>query len=83
MSPQPIDEAGEKAVGADLLVAALETVAQPVWIVDSDGLIRFANRAAVAALGYALADELIGRDSHHTIHHHHPDGRAFPASVKP
>jgi PAS domain S-box-containing protein len=83
MSPEPIDEAGEKAVGADLLVAALETVAQPVWIVDSDGLIRFANRAAVAALGYALADELIGRDSHQTIHHHHPDGRPFPASECP
>ena len=40
-------------VGADdFLAAVLETAAQPIWVVDPDGVIRFANPAAIAALGY-------------------------------
>jgi PAS domain-containing protein len=38
-------------VAADeMLAAVLETVAHPVWVVDRDGLIHYANPAAVAAL---------------------------------
>ena len=62
-------------VGAeDFLGAVLRTIAQPVWVVDPEGLIRFANPAAIAALGYDTADDLIGRNSHETIHYRHPDG---------
>ena len=68
-----------QAVAGDVLVAALEAVEQPVWVVDASGLIRFANGAAVAALGYSDAGQLVGRDSHETIHHH-PDGRPFPTA---
>ena len=61
--------------GADQLVAAvLRATAQPIWVVDAEGLIRFANPAAIAALGYDGADELVGRRSHETIHYRHPDG---------
>ena len=52
----------------------LETAGQPIWVVDPDGVIRFANPAAIAALGYDRADELFGRDSHETIHYQRPDG---------
>jgi PAS domain S-box-containing protein len=52
----------------------LQTVAQPVWVVDADGRICFANPAAVAALGYEHAGELVGRSSHATIHYKKPDG---------
>ncbi|HKC27297.1 MAG TPA: GAF domain-containing protein [Jatrophihabitans sp.] len=69
--------------GAELLVAALQTVAQPVWVVDHDGAIRFANAAAVRALGYSGSEELIGRNSHATIHHHRPDGSAYPVADCP
>jgi PAS domain S-box-containing protein len=72
------------SVGAeDFLAAILESVAQPIWVVDADGVIRFANPAAVAALGYGSADELLGRPSHETIHHSHPDGTHFPAAECP
>jgi PAS domain S-box-containing protein len=64
----------------ELLAAVLQTLAQPVWVVDRDGRIRFANPAAVAALGYDALDELLGRPSHETIHHHRPDGRPYPAA---
>ena len=70
-------------LGPDVLAAALEAVQQPVCLIDSAGVIRFANQAAVAALGYADAGELLGRSGHETIHHHHPDGRPFPASECP
>ena len=67
----------------DFLAAVLETAAQPIWVVDPDGVIRFANPAAIAALGYDGADELFGRDSHETIHYRHPDGTPYPAAECP
>ena len=48
-------------------VAILEAASQPLWVVDPGGVIRFANRAAITALGYGSAAELLGRDSHETI----------------
>jgi PAS domain S-box-containing protein len=74
-----IDMAGLKISAEDFLGAVLETAAQPIWVVDPDGLIRFANPAAIAALGYDSADELYGRHSHETIHYKHPDGSPYPA----
>ena len=67
----------------DFLAAVLETAAQPIWVVDPEGLIRFANPAALAALGYDRGDELLGRRSHETIHYQHPDGTAYPAAECP
>ena len=61
----------------------LETAAQPIWVVDPDGMIRFANPAAIAALGYDSAEELFGRHSHETIHYKHPDGTPYPAAECP
>jgi PAS domain S-box-containing protein len=80
MPSQPLEENDGQPVAPDVLVAALDAVQQPVWVVDASGLIRFANPAAVAALGYADGEQLLGRDSHETIHHHHPDGRPFSAA---
>jgi PAS domain S-box-containing protein len=67
----------------DVLVTVLRTVAQPVWLVDPGGLIRFANPAALEVLGYDDLGELLGQPSHETIHHHHPDGAPYPASTCP
>jgi PAS domain S-box-containing protein len=72
-----------KVAADEMLAAVLQTVAQPVWVVDSEGLIQFANPAAVAALGYASTHELLGRHSHDTIHYRHPDGTPYPASECP
>jgi PAS domain S-box-containing protein len=80
----PLTDLGGWKVGAeDFLAAVLQTTAQPVWVVDADGLIRFANPAAIAALGYERADELFGRPSHETIHHSHRDGTPYPAAECP
>ena len=63
--------------------AILATVAQPVWVVDHEGAIVFANPAAVSALGYDHLDELLGRNSHETIHYKHLDGSPYPAEECP
>jgi PAS domain S-box-containing protein len=65
------------------LKAILDCVAQPVWVVDHDGLIRFANPAALTALGYHDPSELEGMPSHETIHYRHSDGTDFPAADCP
>ena len=75
--------AGLKASAEDFLAVVLETAAQPIWVVDPDDVIRFANRAAIAALGYDGADELLGRHSHVTIHYKHPDGAPYRAEECP
>ena len=77
------DLAGLNTSAEDFLAAVLETAAQPIWVVDPDGVIRFANPAAIAALGYDGADQLFGRDSHETIHYRHPDGTPYPAAECP
>jgi PAS domain S-box-containing protein len=61
------DLAGLKVTADGFLAAVLET-AQPIWVVDPDDMIRFANPAAITALGYASSDDLSGRPSHETIH---------------
>ncbi|MGX6450067.1 PAS domain-containing protein, partial [Patulibacter sp. S7RM1-6] len=66
-----------------LLESLLASSADAFYVVDPKGRVRFANPAAVALLGYDDATELLGRDSHATIHHTRPDGRPFPADECP
>ena len=77
------DLSGLNVNTAEFLAAMLEATGQPMWVVDHKGVIRFANPAALAALGYDSADGLFGRDSHETIHYQHPDGTPYPAAECP
>ena len=61
----------------------MASMADAVYAVDDAGVVLFANAAAVSILGYASESELIGRPSHATIHHSHPDGRPFPEADCP
>ncbi|MDX6713788.1 MAG: hypothetical protein QOH30_346, partial [Baekduia sp.] len=82
--PDSLTDLGGLKVGTeDFLAAVLQTTAQPIWVVDPESRIRFANPAAIAALGYDSADELFGRPSHETIHYQHPDGSPYPAADCP
>jgi PAS domain S-box-containing protein len=78
-----IDLAGLDVGAEDFLAAVLRTATQPIWVVDQEGVIRFANPAAFDALGYERAEELLGRHSHATIHHTRPDGTPYPAEECP
>jgi PAS domain S-box-containing protein len=63
--------------------AILARVAQPVWVVDHRGRFRYANPAALAALGYDDLSELEGRPGHETVHYKYPDGTPFPEEECP
>jgi PAS domain S-box-containing protein len=65
-----------------VLEALLASSADAVYLVDVDGRVEFANPAALELLGYE-EDELLGRVSHPTIHHHHWDGTPFPQELCP
>ena len=83
MSRRLTDLAGPNIDAEELLGAVLETAAQPLCVFDHDGVIRFVNPAAVAALGYDEADELLGRQSHEAIHERHSDGSPSGAGECP
>jgi len=61
----------------------LESSGDGIYGVDSNGRCTFANRACLTMLGYTDAEELHGRDIHALVHHHHPDGRDYPATDCP
>jgi PAS domain-containing protein len=75
--------AGWNVEAQPFLRSILDGVAQPVWVVDQDGCIRYANPAALSALGYDALSELEGKPSHETIHYRHPDGSDFPVEERP
>jgi PAS domain S-box-containing protein len=54
-----------------------------VWVVDHDGLVRFANPAALAALGFDDLAELLGKPAHMTVHYKRPDGSPYPIEECP
>jgi PAS domain S-box-containing protein len=58
--------------------AILSALGQPVWVTTHDGVISYVNPAAVAALGFDDASELIGQNGHWLVHYKRPDGSPFP-----
>jgi PAS domain S-box-containing protein len=66
-----------------MLLAAVDALAEALYVVDAQGRIRFLNPAALRILGYADAGQLFGRPSHDTIHYLRPDGSPFPAAECP
>lgn len=68
---------------ADLAVQILARVPLPVWVLDVDGVVAFANDAAASALGYRDPGVLRGLQGHETVHHHRPDGSEYPVGQCP
>src|SRR5574341_1189728 len=60
----------------------LGTAGEGIFGLDEKGNHTFVNPAAAEMLGYTT-DELIGRHSHTTWHHSHPDGSHYPAEECP
>jgi PAS domain S-box-containing protein len=67
----------------DTLFRAVAAVAEALYVVDPGGRIAFLNPAALTTLGYEDEEELLGKPSHATIHHLHPDGSAYPEEECP
>ncbi|MCL4481574.1 MAG: PAS domain-containing sensor histidine kinase [Bacteroidetes bacterium] len=56
----------------------LDSAAEGIYEIDTDGNCIFCNKAALRMLGYADSSEVIGRNMHDLIHHSHEDGTPFP-----
>lgn len=55
----------------------LERLPSPVWVVQGDGEIAFANTAAAVEVGWSDPRQLLGMPSHETVHHRHADGSDY------
>ena len=76
-----IDLAGLQVGAEEFLTTVLEVTAQPILVVDHGGVIRFANPAAISALGYETADDLSRAGRHATLDRLvRRDGSTFPIS---
>ncbi|MFG1462416.1 sigma 54-interacting transcriptional regulator [Xanthobacter sp. DSM 24535] len=60
----------------------LHAVGEGIYGVNSEGKTTFVNPAAEQLLGWT-AEELIGRDMHTMVHHHHHDGSPYPHKTCP
>ncbi len=60
----------------------LESTAEGIFGVDTEGRIGFVNAAACRLLGFT-ADGMVGQLSHELIHHRRPDGGDYPVDECP
>jgi diguanylate cyclase (GGDEF)-like protein/PAS domain S-box-containing protein len=56
----------------------LNSMAEGVYGLDTEGNCTFVNQAFLQILGYDHADEVIGKYMHELIHHSHHDGSSYP-----
>jgi PAS domain S-box-containing protein len=61
------------------LTLLLASMGEGIYGIDLAGVCTFINPAALKMLGYANAEEVIGRNIHALIHHSHADGTPYPA----
>lgn len=58
----------------------LNSVAEGIYGVDTQGNCTFINSAGLALLGYQDEGELLGKNMHDMIHHTHPNGSHYPVA---
>ena len=57
----------------------LDSAAEGLYGIDTEGRCTFVNRSALMMLGYERESDLVGQRIHELIHHTHADGRVYPA----
>jgi len=62
-----------------LMSCITEKCTDSIFVTDEQGRVTFLNPEGERVFGFE-ACEILGRDLHDMIHHHHPDGRPYPAS---
>ncbi len=61
----------------------LESTAEAIYGIDTDGVCIFCNPACARLLGYASTDELVGQRMHDLVHHSRADGSPYPVERCP
>lgn len=70
------------AIRHDELDSILTSVGEGVLGIDTEGRVTYVNNAFERLTGWT-EEAIIGRNSHETLHHSHPDGRPFPPEECP
>jgi PAS domain S-box-containing protein len=71
------------AASTRLLEELVSSAPEPLYVIGPAAEIVFINPAGLRLLGYEDRAELVGRDSHNTIHYLHPDGTRFDVADCP
>ncbi len=58
----------------------LDSMAEGMYGVDTQGCCTFVNAAFLRMLGFERADEVIGKHIHELIHYAYPDGTPYPST---
>ena len=58
----------------------LESTAEAIYGIDSEGKCTFCNPACLQMLGYKKAEDLIGKNMHALCHHTRSDGSPYPVA---
>ena len=61
----------------DLVRLLLESTAEAIYGVSPDGICIFANNSCARQLGYARAQDLLGKQIHNLVHHTRVDGSRY------
>ena len=62
----------------DQLSLILNSAAEGIYGIDSEGNCTFCNRSSLLLLGYEREEDLLGKNMHDLIHHSYEDGSKFP-----
>lgn len=56
----------------------LNSTADAIYGIDTEGRCTFCNPACIKILGYESDEDLLGKNMHYLIHHHRRDGTEYP-----
>jgi diguanylate cyclase (GGDEF)-like protein/PAS domain S-box-containing protein len=62
----------------DQLSLILNSAAEGIYGIDSEGNCTFCNRSSLLLLGYEKEEDLLGKNMHDLTHHSYEDGSRFP-----
>lgn len=73
-----IEQRNAAAQTAATMHALLNSTADGIYGLDDQGLCTFCNESALEMMGYSSEAEVLGKNMHTLLHHHHADGREYP-----
>ena len=74
---------GKPGQGEEQLRLVLDSTAEAIYGIDTQGACTFCNASCLGLLGYQTQEDLLGKNMHALIHHTRPDGTAYPETDCP
>jgi two-component system cell cycle sensor histidine kinase/response regulator CckA len=67
----------ELALREERIHLLLDSAAEGIYGIDTNGNCTFCNPSCLKYLGYAREEDILGRNTHDLFHHHHADGTSY------